>query len=46
MLVENTTKEVIIRLPASVDTEFLQNFLNYAHYKELTATFKTMTRCL
>ncbi|MEO6229609.1 MAG: hypothetical protein ABJB11_04365 [Ferruginibacter sp.] len=41
MLVERTSKEVIIRLPASVDTEDLQDFLNYARYKELTSTFKT-----
>jgi predicted nucleotide-binding protein (sugar kinase/HSP70/actin superfamily) len=41
MLVERTTKEVIIRLPATVDTEDLQDFLNYARYKELTANFKT-----
>ena len=41
MLVKRTSKEVIIRLPASVDTEDLQDFLNYARYKELTATFKT-----
>jgi TATA-binding protein-associated factor Taf7 len=41
MLVERTSKEVIIRLPASVDTEDLQDFLNYARYKELTANFKT-----
>lgn len=41
MFVERTTKEVIIRLPASVDTEDLQDFLNYARYKELTADFKT-----
>lgn len=40
MLVERTTKEVIIRLPASVDTEDLQDFLNYARYKELTSNFK------
>jgi predicted nucleotide-binding protein (sugar kinase/HSP70/actin superfamily) len=40
MLVERTNKEVIIRLPASVDTEDLQDFLNYARYKELTANFK------
>ena len=40
MLVERTTKEVIIRLPASVDTEDLQDFLNYARYKELTSDFK------
>lgn len=41
MLIERTTKEVIIRLPASVDTEDLQDFLNYARYKELTTEFKT-----
>ena len=41
MLVERTTKEIIIRLPASVDIEDLQDFLNYARYKELTADFKT-----
>lgn len=41
MLVERTNKEVIIRLPASVDIEDLQDFLNYARYKELTAGFKT-----
>jgi hypothetical protein len=41
MVVERTSKEVIIRLPASVDTEDLQDFLNYARYKELTSTFKT-----
>ncbi|MEI9934703.1 MAG: hypothetical protein WDM71_07580 [Ferruginibacter sp.] len=40
MLVERTKKEVIIRLPASVDTEELQDFLNYARYKELTSSFK------
>lgn len=28
MLVERTKKEVIIRLPSSVDTEDLQDFLN------------------
>ena len=44
MLVERTTKEVIIRLPASVDTEDLQDLLNYARYKELTANFKTDQR--
>lgn len=40
MVVERTNKEVIIRLPASVDTEDLQVFLNYARYKELTADIK------
>jgi len=36
----NGQKKIIIRLPASVDTEDLQDFLNYALYKELTAGFK------
>ncbi len=40
MLIERTDKEVIIRLPASVDTEDLQDLLNYARYKELTANLK------
>lgn len=39
MQIERTKKEVIIRLPATVDTEDLQEFLNYARYKELTSTF-------
>lgn len=41
MVVERTKKEIIIRLPSSVDTEDLQEFLNYARYKELTSKFKT-----
>ena len=40
MLVKKKKKEVIIRLPATVDTEDLQDLLNYARYKELTADFK------
>ncbi len=40
MLVERTAKEVIIRLPATVNAEDLQEFLNYARYKELTADFE------
>jgi electron transfer flavoprotein alpha/beta subunit len=40
MLVERTIKEVKVRLPIIVDTEDLQDFLNYARYKELTAGFK------
>lgn len=40
MVIERTNKEVIIRLPASVDTEDLQDFLNFARYKELTSGFK------
>ena len=40
MTVERTENEVIIRLSASVDMEDLQDFLNFARYKELTANFK------
>jgi len=40
MIVERTNKEIIIKLPASVDTEDLQDLLNYARYKELTSDFK------
>ena len=40
MLIERTNKEVIIRIPASVDTEDLQDFVNYVRYKELTSKFK------
>jgi hypothetical protein len=40
MLIERTAKEVIIRLPITVDTEDLQDFLDYARYKELTSGFK------
>jgi hypothetical protein len=39
MQIERTDKEVIIRLPASVNTEDLQELLNYARYKELTSKF-------
>ena len=39
MIVERNKKEIIIRLPASVDTDDLQDFLNYARYKELTSGF-------
>lgn len=34
MLIERTSKEVIIRLPASVDTTGLQRLLDYLTYKE------------
>ncbi|GAA4315998.1 hypothetical protein [Compostibacter hankyongensis] len=40
MEIERTKKEVIIRLPSTVDTEDLQAFLDYARYKELTSSFK------
>ncbi len=40
MLIERTNKEVIIRLPASVDTTDLQRFVDYLTYKEATANSK------
>lgn len=41
MVIERTKKEIIIRLSSNVDTEDLQSFLNYARYKELTASYNT-----
>jgi predicted nucleotide-binding protein (sugar kinase/HSP70/actin superfamily) len=40
MIIQRTTKEIIIRLPATIDMEDLQEFLNYARYKELTSDIK------
>ena len=40
MLIERTNKEVIIRLPASVNTADLQDIVDYARYKEITSKFK------
>lgn len=44
MYIERTSKEVIIRLPASVDTDDLQEFLDYARYKELTKGYRVPQR--
>jgi len=40
MVIERNSEEIIIRLPASVDIEDLQDFLDFARYKEITAKFK------
>ena len=40
MLIERTSKEVIIRLPSYIDTEGLQQLLDYLVYKEATAKSK------
>lgn len=40
MVVERTENEIIIRLSPSVNMEDLQDFLNFARYKELTANIK------
>lgn len=40
MLIERTSNEVIIHLPATVNTDDLQDFIDYARYKELTSDFE------
>ena len=40
MLIERTNTEVIIRLPASVDTEGLQRLVDFLSYKEATSRSK------
>jgi hypothetical protein len=46
MLIERTKKEVIIRLPASVNIDDFQDFLNYARYKELASTFNVSQKAV
>jgi hypothetical protein len=40
MVVERTENEVIVRLSPTVKVEDLQDFLDYARYKELTANIQ------
>jgi len=40
MKIERTDKEIIIRIPASVDVEELQDFVDYVRYKEITSKFQ------
>lgn len=40
MIIERTSKEVIIRLPSYVDTDGLQRLVDYLTYKEATAKSK------
>ncbi len=40
MVIERTSKEVIIRLPSYVDTNGLQSLVDYLTYKEATAKSK------
>jgi hypothetical protein len=37
MQIERTNKEIIIRLPSTVNTDDLQRFIDYLCYKEATA---------
>lgn len=41
MEIERTDKELIIKIPISVGTEELQDFVNFTRYKELTSGYKT-----
>ena len=40
MLIERTDKEIIIRLPSSVDTNGIQRLLDFLRYKEVTSKSK------
>lgn len=40
MIIERTNNEVIIRLPANVNTNGLQQLVDYLTYKEATANSK------
>ena len=40
MIIERTSKEIIIRLSPSIDTDGLQAFLNYLIYQEATEKSK------
>ena len=42
MLIERTSNEVIIRLPALVDTTGLQRLVDYLTYKEATSNSKAI----
>ena len=41
MIIERTSKEVIIRLAPSIDTDELQELANYFRYKEITSKYTT-----
>jgi glycogen synthase len=40
MVIERTSKEVIIRIPSYVGTEGIQNLIDYLIYKQATAKSK------
>ena len=39
MIVQRNQKEIIVKVPASVDIKEIQDVLNFIRYKELTSTF-------
>ena len=40
MIIERTSKEVIIRIPGNIDVTDLQEMIDYIYYKEITSTSK------
>ena len=39
MIVQRNQKEIIVKVPASVDLKEIQDVLNFIRYQELTSTF-------
>ena len=39
MIVQRNQKEIIVKIPASVNLKEIQDLLNFIRYKELTSTF-------
>jgi hypothetical protein len=44
MIIEKKNKEFIIRIPETVDTEEIQDFVDYIRYKELTSKAKKVNQ--
>ena len=40
MVIERANNEIVIRLPASVNVDDLQDFIDLARYKEITSEFQ------
>lgn len=40
MIIERTDKEILIRIPNTVDVEGAQRIIDYIRYQEVTATSK------
>jgi hypothetical protein len=41
MIIERTEEEILIKLLPSVDTEELQDLVNFFRFKEITSQYKT-----
>ena len=37
MLIERTNKEIVIKIPLTIETDDLQDFVDYIRYKELAS---------